>query len=575
MSLSRPWIKALFIIWACGALWTHGICPVEATSVEQQYRALSADFRKALGILQHDIQKQALEELIVKLHEHISRDKEGKTLDRAHYLLAQCHHRIHDIDRSTRHLNLALDHYREVVSSFPQSPLADDALYLTGILYFHSDPELSHAKLKSVERLYPLGDMVSRARQRLDELEQRFPELAQGERPPGTGTSPRARMPETVPHLSPRVTDIRHWSGEEYTRVAIYMDSPAEFRERAVPGNPRLNLQPKIHIDLKNTTADVSLKDRIFVQDSFLEEVQLERPEDSSIRITLHAHAIERYRIFSMPDPFRIIVDVRGSMAPASRSTMRRPLPRPSKPTLSDLPAQLGLDVKRIVIDPGHGGKDRGATGTKGSYEKDIVLSIARNLKKQIEKETDIEVILTRSDDRFLTLEERTAIANTQKADLFISLHTNAHPNPNYHGLETYYLNFAGNQEAARVAAMENATSALKISDLEGILQGLMLNTRLNESSRLAQTVHNNLISQLCPTFPEIQDRGVKQAPFYVLLGAEMPSILLEVGFISNKREEKRLKDHRFQEHLAVAISRGIQNYIQQMKYFAGAGGRP
>jgi N-acetylmuramoyl-L-alanine amidase len=227
------------------------------------------------------------------------------------------------------------------------------------------------------------------------------------------------------------------------------------------------------------------------------------------------------------------------------------------------LAKQFALGVKRIVIDPGHGGHDSGAVGYyKHVLEKDVVLSIAKSLATKIRQEIGCEVIMTRSTDRFLSLEERTAIANTKNADLFISLHTNAHQDRRAYGIETYFLNLATDEDAILVAARENATSRKNISDLQTILNDLMQHAKINESSRLAAYMQRSLCKYMRGKYGKINDKGVKQAPFYVLLGAHMPSILIELSFISNKRECERLTNSDYQEHICNAMVRGIREYI-------------
>jgi N-acetylmuramoyl-L-alanine amidase len=181
-----------------------------------------------------------------------------------------------------------------------------------------------------------------------------------------------------------------------------------------------------------------------------------------------------------------------------------------------------------------------------------------------VQKELGCQVFLTRNDDRYLTLEERTAIANTKEADLFISLHTNAHKNSRAYGIETYFLNLATDDEAIRVAAMENATSRKNISDLQTILTDLMQNTKINESARLASFIQGSMNENLRKRYDMINNKGVKQAPFYVLIGAQMPAVLVETGFISNPRECKRLLSSEYQDHICKAIVRGIRNYIKE-----------
>jgi N-acetylmuramoyl-L-alanine amidase len=243
---------------------------------------------------------------------------------------------------------------------------------------------------------------------------------------------------------------------------------------------------------------------------------------------------------------------------------------------MPSLARQLGLEVKRIVIDPGHGGKDKGAVGPSGVYEKTVTLALGLELKRVLESQLGCQVILTRTTDKFVPLEARAAMANASKADLFISIHTNAHPDPRYFGTETYFLDFSKDQESARVAAFENATSTKKISDLEKILHDLLMNTKIKESSQLAKMVQTYVIKKLRVggQYEDVRDLGVKQAPFWVLLGAEMPCILVETAFITNPREESRLQDRDFRRFMAEGMASGIGAYIHQMKSVARLGDR-
>ncbi|WP_319575539.1 N-acetylmuramoyl-L-alanine amidase [uncultured Desulfobacter sp.] len=229
----------------------------------------------------------------------------------------------------------------------------------------------------------------------------------------------------------------------------------------------------------------------------------------------------------------------------------------------SDIARQLALGVRKIVIDPGHGGKDPGAPGyIKGVWEKDIVLKLATTLAIKLRERLNCEVLLTRTTDRKLTLEERTAIANTQRADLFISMHCNAAKSKKLSGIETYILNLATDEQAIAVAARENATSEKNISDLAYILNDLMKHAKIEESTRLANDVHKAMVTGMKKKYGQIRDLGVKQAPFYVLLGARMPAILIEASFISNKTECKRLMTSSYRNDICNTIADGIEKYI-------------
>jgi N-acetylmuramoyl-L-alanine amidase len=257
-----------------------------------------------------------------------------------------------------------------------------------------------------------------------------------------------------------------------------------------------------------------------------------------------------------------VVIDVWGAVdgsVPAAAS------PRSGRVSPDALTRQLSLGVRRIVIDPGHGGRDYGAPGyLRGVHEKHVILTIAKRLAAKIRDQIGCEVLLTRDQDHFLTLEERTALANTKSADLFVSLHANSSPEKSAYGIETFFLNLATDDDAIRVAALENATSTKNISDLQTILNDLMQNTKINESSRLASHVQDAMCNHLKSRFNRIKNKGVKQAPFYVLLGAQMPAILIETSFISNPRECKRLIDKTYQDNLCEGIVKGIRNYIEE-----------
>jgi len=222
--------------------------------------------------------------------------------------------------------------------------------------------------------------------------------------------------------------------------------------------------------------------------------------------------------------------------------------------------------IRRIVVDPGHGGHDPGAMGTDGSREKDVVLDIGLKLARKLKDEMGIDVVMTRSTDVFIPLEERTAIANKVNADLFVSIHANASLNKSVSGIETYYLNLAKTEKAARVAARENNTSLEKVSLLQAILFDLMANYKLNDSARLADEVQKSLCKKVTNQYPGTRNLGVKQGPFYVLVGATMPSILVETAFISNQNDVTRLKDPEYQDTTASGIIDGIKGYIANLK---------
>ena len=228
------------------------------------------------------------------------------------------------------------------------------------------------------------------------------------------------------------------------------------------------------------------------------------------------------------------------------------------------LARQLGLQVSRIVIDAGHGGRDPGAVAN-GLHEADVVLDIARRVAARLAAQPGVEVVMTRNDDTFVPLRARTALANEMGADLFLSIHANASRNAKAHGVETYFLDFALDPEAERIAARENLAADGQMKDLQGLLEAIAANSKLRESRDFAGTVQRALVSGLREANGDVRDLGVKQAPFFVLIGARMPSVLAEVSFLTNGREAELLATGAYRERIADALVEGILHYRQRL----------
>ncbi|OEU55365.1 MAG: N-acetylmuramoyl-L-alanine amidase, partial [Desulfuromonadales bacterium C00003096] len=377
---------------------------------------------------------------------------------------------------------------------------------------------------------------------------------------------PRPKTSAKTGELS-TVTGLRFWSNPNYTRIVIDADRETSYVHRLLRKDPSIKKPQRLYVDLKNSILGKDTEKRIPINDNLLSNTRAGQHTPDSVRVVVDIKSFKNYKIFSLKNPFRIVIDVWGKdIGPAYKAGSKVIISKKDgKITTGALAKQLALGVNRIVIDPGHGGRDYGAPGyLKGVHEKNVVLNIGKKLAKKIREKLGCEVIMTRKRDKYLTLEERTAIANTKNADLFISLHTNAARNRRAYGIETYFLNLATDDEAILVAARENATSTKNISDLQTILSDLMQNAKINESSRLAAHVQEAMYKHMKKKYSRIKNKGVKQAPFYVLLGAQMPSILIETSFISNSRECKRLNNSRYQDHLCDAIVKGIRSYIKE-----------
>lgn len=369
------------------------------------------------------------------------------------------------------------------------------------------------------------------------------------------------------------INDIRFHTHNNRTRIVVDTENEVKYSFNDLNKDGKNEKPPRIYIDFKNALLSEKIDKSYQILDPQVENIRIGQYDSETVRIVVDLKSKAKdFKVFSLFKPYRTVIDVWGE-APENHENIKnhpavsKHLENSSikKADAGSLVKQLALGVNKIVIDPGHGGKDYGAPGYyKGSHEKYAVMDISKTLAKKIRSELGYEVILTRDNDNYLTLEQRTEIANSNRADLFISIHTNAAKNKNAYGLETYFLNLATDEDSISVAARENATSTKNISDLQTILNDLMRDAKINESSRLATHIQNSMISSLEKKYSYIKDRGVKQAPFYVLLGARMPAVLIEVSFISNPRECKRLSTEAYKNRLCDGILDGIKRYIQE-----------
>jgi N-acetylmuramoyl-L-alanine amidase len=462
-------------------------------------------------------------------------------------------------------LDRAIALFREIVNSHKDHRLADDAQYKLGeIFYKHKkDSRQAYVEFLKVEVKFPKGDMRAKASEMLNKLERIL-----GKKRAAREKSIKEK--ETLQQMV-LVKDIRHWSTPTYTRVVIDLEDQVKYKGHLLKKDPHLKKPRRLYVDLRNAWINKDIETSIPIKDELLRMARAGQHNKDTVRVVLDIDNMVGYKIFHLFDPFRIVIDVQGEeRGPAEVAVAKKPDEDKRKKQETQegvsLAKQLGLGVRRIVIDAGHGGKDPGAIGRDGVREKDIVLKLARILAGKVREELDCQPVLTRAADVFVPLEKRTAIANIEKADLFISLHVNAHKYRSVQGLETYFLNIALDEDSMNLAARENATSTKNISDLEMILNDLMLNTKIHESSRLAEFVHRGLMGGLRGGYKHVENRGVRQAPFYVLIGAEMPAVLVEIGYITNPLECKRLRSQAYLNKVASGIVRGIEQYIRDME---------
>ncbi|RJR16434.1 MAG: N-acetylmuramoyl-L-alanine amidase [Nitrospiraceae bacterium] len=350
------------------------------------------------------------------------------------------------------------------------------------------------------------------------------------------------------------VQKIRFSSYKSQTRVVIDLSGPIVFTQNRIADPDR------IFFDIENSSLSDNVNSSVPIMDGVLKKVRMSQFNEKTVRVVLDIDKMSTYSVFILEDPQRLVIDVYPEIAGESRKENRG-----SPKTLPDKDLNK---IETIVIDAGHGGKDPGAIGPGGLQEKDITLNVGKKLGEILEQKQGVKIIYTRDKDIFVPLNERTEIANSHKADLFVSIHVNASERRNARGIETYFLNWTNDKEALKVAARENKipiSKMEKIQDgLQMILQDLARNNKREESMRLAHSVQSSLVNSLRSDYSKIEDLGVKYALFYVLVGAEMPSILVEISFISNHEEEKRLAASSYRNKVAEAIAKGIDTYISQ-----------
>jgi N-acetylmuramoyl-L-alanine amidase len=430
---------------------------------------------------------------------------------------------------------------------------------------------------------------------------------------PNRGIDPSSKAPAVLRGISREALP----GGD---RIVIEVDHEVAFTSDRI-ANP-----DRVFLDLEGTAVASGVSAAAtMVKGMMVSAVRLGHPAAGTTRIVFDLAGAPRHSIYPLYNPYRLVIDAEGPVpAPLSTSVIQEPAlnslpasvpslavapttesastvpppaavpapapaphaPPPALPAIKVTPAteilamappsmtktgdyslarQLGLGVQRIVIDAGHGGHDPGAQGN-GVVEKDLVLDVALRLKKLLQTQPGIQVVLTRDTDEFIPLEERTAIANRAGADLFLSIHANASRRKEARGLETYFLNFATNPEAEAVAARENASSSQSMGHLPEILKAIALNAKLAESRELATMVQTSMVRRMKTQNSAVKDLGVKQAPFVVLIGAEMPSVLAEISFVTNKSEASALKQGATKQRIAQSLFDAIVKYQSSLK---------
>ena len=471
--------------------------------------------------------------------------------DDALYHAGKVYDELHRFDRRDGSLALALKSWRALLARYPRSPFAPEGRYRLADNLEDGMGDVTEARKEylALAEKYPKSDWAMQARKRLDALNSKAEAEKREQARVAAGPAGKALL-----------SQIRHTSSPSYTRVTMELSAEVRYEAHVLQEDAAKGLPPRIYVDLQGSRLGLDPSRPIAVQDGLLRQVRAAQFSPDVVRVVLDMSSLTEYRTFLLPDPYRLVVDIQG------KENGEKPLAPEKRPeTVSLPPAKKPViaGLRKIVLDPGHGGKDPGAIGINGLAEKDIVLSVAKKLAEKLRRELGVEVVLTRKDDSFVELMDRTAIANAERADLFISLHVNASPNPEARGLETYYLNNTDDEAALRLAARENATSRKNVSDLQFIMSDLTQNLKLEDSIGLAHRLQGSLVSQVNQRYGEVRDLGVKKALFYVLVGARMPSVLVELFFVTNRNDARALAREAYLDDIADALLAGIKKYSE------------
>jgi N-acetylmuramoyl-L-alanine amidase len=559
-----------------------------------------------------------------------------------------------------KYFQSAIDAYQFLLHEYPTTRYRDEALFTVAQIQYEDleDADLAQKTFEEFLKRFPRSEKAEEAREALAEIAS---DKEQAKRPAAKKALDAERARE---NKLPRVTSIRHWNAENYTRVVVDIEDAVVYR------GERISNPDRIYFDLQKAKLSSALAGKTLdVQNGFLKTIRVAQNQLGVVRIVLEVDKVKDYSVFFLPNPYRMVIDVFGeNLTTASKSESKpppaksqaeektvvkaeRPAPSAAAPARSESaprteathtesprsaeraatkhaadenivpappktekfevaektpvekpgkgrgteraantasqpagPAQpsavpqptksgqysmtraLGLKIGRIVIDAGHGGHDTGTIGPTGLMEKDLCLDIAMRLGKMIQdKLPGAEVIYTREDDTFVPLENRTAIANQARADMFISIHANSSRDKSARGVETYYLSFASSEDALEVASRENALSQSSLHELQDIVQKIARNDKIEESKELASEIQKHLATRLQKVSSRQKNRGVKKAPFVVLIGANMPSVLAEVSFISNPTDESLLKKHDHRTRVAEGLFKGLESYLQSL----------
>lgn len=596
---------------------------VQAGPREDYQRGL-ADFKSLLANEKRAGLRDEWFKVAAFFEKSLAANAKGEEAPKCMYFLGRCYEELGRRSYLKSDRDKAFKAFDRMLAAFPKHTWADDSLYRKGLIMLEQvrDRDAAQKIFEEVINRYPKGDMAPEARKHLavlKALQKGAPaQVAPSASKPVAEEEPAAKTPSSAKDGAV-LTGIRHWSSPEYTRVVLDLSRDVRYERKLEEQGPGRQLQ----ISLPDTSVGADVMRVRTVGDGILEKIRVGEGGGRAL-VTVDLMQMGNYRVFALPDPCRVVIDFHSSPGgqaqssvpakasgqgdhvqaalqelqreqvvpaakePASKAAASKTQTPPSKGKKTAAPdpkqpafvpstkqkkysgslmEQLGLKVRTIMIDPGHGGKDPGAIAN-GVREKDVNLRMAKIMGKMLQAQ-GFTVHYTRTTDKFIPLEERTAMANAKAADLFISIHCNAYKDARVKGLEVYYLNLATDAQAVRVAARENGVSAKKISDMQFILSDLMLNSKINESRQMASLVEKEALKKVRTQY-KMSTHGTKGAFFYVLTGARMPSILVELGYLTNKQEAALLNSDKYLTLMAQGLVNGVVAYKKKLERYSG-----
>lgn len=585
--VSRFFLVLLFAL-ACTAFFAEESPAAQAASAESQYQKAAADWKALLGDTKRGSQREPWLNLEKRFLDVAARSK-GNTGAKAQFQAARCREELAKRSHQASDWRAAADLFLDLRKKHPAHSLADDGLFHAASITDKrlNKPDEARTIARTILDSYPKGDMTGNARALLASLQQGKsgesgkPAAQAGTQAPAkpSPAPPPVRSAPKVAQQAADLTGVVCRGTSRQSTVFLELDGAAAFRHQYLAATAK---QPaRLLVDIDSVGLGPGVSPSVSFTGMAVSRVRASRTAGKGkkgVRVIVELGNVRQYTVETGTNPPGIHVqcsvskDLAGGRLPPAGGkngpVVQGRFSGQGNVQPGTLMEQLGLTVKTIMIDAGHGGKDPGAIAN-AITEKQVTLTLAKLLGEQLKKQ-GFTVLFSRQSDVFVPLEQRAVIANEKRADLFISLHVNASTDKKTNGLETYFLDLARTSSAATVAARENAVSVKSISDLQFILTDLMLTSKLQESQDLAATVHRRMLSRLMRAGFTMNDNGVRSAPFYVLMGARMPAVLVEIGYCSNADDSRRINSAKYLERLAEGVAQGVVEYKDKLARFAG-----